>query len=205
MFQQVAKTRGAFLIAIVAVLSLSGCTVNVNGNVEGASTYANTRSFAISIQREELGAGANPLLASAVPTGERGDAYVSEVLIQALQDLELGIEVPNLNETKYILPNESWATSVRLLTPDLIAAHNAESAVGKLPMDRIYGLRYVGRYYSSEDFVNFRISSELYSRGAGESAFTTPFRSNDYSGNFFLDIFESSVTNRFSLRKNIDV
>ncbi|MNX75808.1 hypothetical protein D3C86_1072970 [compost metagenome] len=114
---------------------------------------------------------------------------VSDLLLQALQDLGFAIESPPLSLTTFLEPDQQWQSDTVELSAKKVQAYNQE-ALHPLPSGSIYAVRYSGRYLYVTSALRMVLSISLLQRsqlgGFKEVSF-------NFSRQFFVTQLEDAV------------
>jgi hypothetical protein len=119
------------------------------------------------------------------------DKQISSILLQALQTLGFAIESPKLDLNTFLAQDQQWrSTAVQLSPKDVHDYNNFAQTPQPLPPDRIYAVRYSGRYQFVSSALRMILSISLQERSQ-----LGPLRdvSFSYSQRFFVMRLEDSV------------
>ena len=188
------KKSGVFLFGVFILsftIILSGCVSN-SPNEHDIKPLE--KEFSVSFLYRGFGAGAQNNLGIVQLTEGDEAALVSQALLETMQEMEMNIIEPPVSLEQLIPPGETWKTDVTTIPITLVQEHNKNYPDRALPLDRIYGIQYIGRYIIQQKQFRFSLESHLYHKGIG-SDFRFYAR-NDYSGLFFFNRVQALIENQ---------
>ncbi len=120
-------------------------------------------------------------------------AFVSRVLVSALQERQYALVEPEVTLGSPLPQGKTWTTDIVPVSAEVIAEHNrTHPEMTPLP-PRYYSVRYSGQYKLQKRELVFVISAQLFERGAA----TAPRKyKGDYSGSFFVDPLSEALRSK---------
>lgn len=174
------------LAAIVGVAMLTACASGPS------STAKNTSDLTVKFAYRGIGVGPTAL-AGAIELERGTESHVaSRAIINAVQSLEFGFLEPVTPSLDTLLPpGKLWTTDVLPIERAAIDAYNkGVSAQLTVPINREYGLQYMGEYAIVDRELRFNIAAKLFQKGA--SGNRHPY-TRDYSGDYFIHQLKDAI------------